>query len=139
MQDAVTQRFIDTFEKLRELNKVSSQKEFADLMGFPEQYFSGLRAGSRKAGSKLINKLVMLFGVSLHYLMTGQGAMFSEEGKATQHAHAGRDIGIQAGRDVTQGHGSDCEQKLAAALREIELLRERIKDKEQLIELLMRR
>jgi transcriptional regulator with XRE-family HTH domain len=139
MQDTVTHRFIEAFERLRDLNKVGSQKEFADLMGFPEQYFSGLRAGSRKAGSKLINKLVMFYGVSLSYLMTGQGPMFAEESKATQHAVAGRDIGTQAGRDVHHSNNSECEQKLAAALRENELLKERIKDKEQMIELLMRR
>jgi transcriptional regulator with XRE-family HTH domain len=76
--------------------------------------------------------LSQVLGISPEWLLHGQ----EQKG---QHAQAGRDIGIQAGRDVTQGNGSDCEQKLAAALREIELLRERIKDKEQLIELLMRR
>jgi transcriptional regulator with XRE-family HTH domain len=77
--------------------------------------------------------LAQVLGVSPEWLLHGQ------EQRGGQHAHAGRDIGVQAGRDVSQGSASDCEQKLAAALREIELLRERIKDKEQLIELLLKR
>jgi transcriptional regulator with XRE-family HTH domain len=87
----------------------------------------------------LLERIASELQVNLRWLLTGEGSMLSEP-KATQHAQAGRDIGTQAGRDVHHSNNnSDCEQKLAAALREIELLKERIKDKEQMIELLLRR
>jgi transcriptional regulator with XRE-family HTH domain len=137
MQQSINERIkilIDTLEK-------GNQSAFAGKADVSRAVINNIIGGRMNEPSfKVLQKITEAYtNVNTDWLLSGEGSMLGGKSKATQHAVAGRDIGVQAGRDVTHASNNDCEQKLSAALREIELLKERIKDKEQMIELLLRR
>jgi transcriptional regulator with XRE-family HTH domain len=139
MQQSINERIkilIDTLEK-------GNQSAFAGKADVSRAVINNIIGGRMNEPSfKVLQKITEAYtNVNTDWLLSGEGSMLGGKSNATQYAQAGRDIGTQAGRDVHHSNNkeSDCEQRLAAALRENELLKERIKDKEQMIELLMRR
>jgi hypothetical protein len=139
LEEEINSRFIASYNMLKALRRVSKKGDFCESLGLRREYFSRYERNELAVPDEAINALSSKYQISKEWLLYNKGEMTTSE-RATQYAQAGRDIGTQAGRDVHHSNKeSDCEQKLASALREIELLKERIKDKEQMIELLLRR
>jgi transcriptional regulator with XRE-family HTH domain len=128
-------------ERLKQARKAAkySGERLGAVIGVSKGQISNIENGSSDLTRGNAIVIADELGVRAEWLLTGKGDMYQTGSNATQHAQAGRDIGTQAGRDVHHSNNSDCEQKLSAALREIELLKERIKDKEEMIELLRKR
>jgi transcriptional regulator with XRE-family HTH domain len=129
-------------ERLKQARKAAkySGERLGAVIGVSKGQISNIENGT----SDLTRGNAIVFadelGVRAEWLLTGKGDMYQTGRQATQHAVAGRDIGVQAGRDVTHHQkDNDLANELAACKRENELLKERIKDKEQMIELLLKR
>lgn len=89
--------------------------------------------------------------INPRWILLGEGEMFlpqvAEPGVLYQKNSGGNQVGHNAGGSVTQLHNvgntgqapiGDCEQKLEAALKENELLRAQVVDKEHIIQLYKR-
>lgn len=138
MQDPVTQRFIKEYERLKKEGAVQSQKEFADALGFPEQYFSGYRGGGRKVSTKIVNKLATIYRVSLNYLLNGEEDAQPEQASYRIKGNAN----VQGtGNQVTGARESDTGlQQALVRIEELEkLLQERKDEIEFLRGLLMKK
>lgn len=64
-----------TEKRLLELRKglELNQEQIADKLGITKSYWSALERGARKPSSKLIKELVSTFGVSIDWLISGEG------------------------------------------------------------------
>jgi phage repressor protein C with HTH and peptisase S24 domain len=80
-KDTLTQRVIEVYKELIKLNRIKNKSAFAQIVGFPQQYFARFEAGTRRASVEHATAIVVHFGVSLDYLIRGEGPMFkpSEE------------------------------------------------------------
>lgn len=55
-----------------------NQEAFASLLGLSRSYLSNIEVGKRGVSTDIIKLLIEAKAVSAHWLLTGQGAMFSE-------------------------------------------------------------
>jgi hypothetical protein len=81
MINPVNERFLRVVAHLLDRGIVSSQKEFAQVMGFPDTHFPGFRTGKRNVGLTLITNLHIKYGVSVYYMVIGKGPMMEEDAK----------------------------------------------------------
>jgi transcriptional regulator with XRE-family HTH domain len=124
-------------DRLRQARKAA--KMTGETLGAYISVSKGQISNIEKGSSDLTkgNAIVLsqVLGVSLEWLLNGEGNMFKGETKSEQYPNAEQDV-IQVEK-ITQNR-NDCERKLEVALKEIEHLNVRLKDKEQLIALLMK-
>lgn len=71
----VSDRFIEAFNKLLEAGKVSDQKDFSIQIGISSSMFTEISKGRSNVGMKAIQNIVLLFGISSDWLLTGKGEM----------------------------------------------------------------
>lgn len=71
----VSDRFIEAFNKLLEAGKVSDQKDFSIQIGISSSMFTEISKGRSNVGMKAIQNIVLLFGISSDWLLTGEGEM----------------------------------------------------------------
>jgi hypothetical protein len=88
---------------------------------------------TKKISGEVADAIVTVFPeFNVSWLLSGKGAML-KEGNVTQIISSKNSHIIGDNSKVTI---SDCESKLAAAEKEIEHLKQRLKDKEEIIEIL---
>ncbi|GAB4247915.1 MAG: hypothetical protein Kow0027_10020 [Saprospiraceae bacterium] len=81
MNSIVSQRFIQCHDKIRELGKVKSSRQFALSLDYLPQSLSEILKGRRDVTIELIRKAVDKYGINPIFLFTGEGPMFlTEEG-----------------------------------------------------------
>jgi hypothetical protein len=141
MQEPLNERLMHVYKELKKTGLITSKTAFMESIGQLKQHFAGFEGGARKVHPKHITLLVNQFGVNPDYMLSGKPPILRQGARqGGQTATAGRDIGIQAGRDVSQsGSNEGLERELEKARMEIEHLRARLEDKERLIELLLKR
>lgn len=79
--DALTLRVIEAYERLRNLGLVKNKREFAEKAGFMQQYWTGFEKGTRKASIAVATTIAKHFGLSLNYLITGEGGLSEQSAK----------------------------------------------------------
>jgi hypothetical protein len=79
MNNIVTTRFVECFERLRELNKVRSGRQFAMALDYLPQSFSEILKGRRDVTIELLRKAVEMYHINPHYVVRGEGGMFIGE------------------------------------------------------------
>lgn len=75
----VSDRFIEAFNKLLEAGKVSDQKDFSTQIGISSSMFTEISKGRSNVGMKAIQNIVLLFGISSDWLLTGKGEMLKSD------------------------------------------------------------
>ncbi len=76
MNSIVTQRFIKCHDKLRELGKVRSSRQFAINLDYLPQSLSEILKSRRDVTIELIRKAVEEYSFNPMYIFSGEGAMF---------------------------------------------------------------
>lgn len=76
MNNIVTRRFIECFERLKELNKVRSGRQFAMSLEYLPQSFSEILKGRRDVTIELLRKAVETYKFNPLYICHGEGGMF---------------------------------------------------------------
>lgn len=77
----VSNRFIEAYERLLSDGLVTSKKEFASSVGVSPSMVTEISKGRSSVGTSAIQNIVLLYGISGEWLLTGQGNMLKEEGK----------------------------------------------------------
>ena len=75
MPSEVTERFVACHHHLRELGKIKSSRQFAQMLDFQPQNLSEIIRGKRDAPLELIRKGVEVFKINPMYLYAGEGKM----------------------------------------------------------------
>ena len=83
IQSTLTQRVIESFEELKKRGLVKNKRAFAEAGGFLQQHWSGYEKGTRRISSENAATLSKRFGLSLDYLLHGEGEMFSKSKPST--------------------------------------------------------
>ncbi len=69
---------IEIGNRIRRSRGNATQKEFAKKLVFSSSYLSEVESGKTKPSLELLLKISQITNCSLHWLLTGQGPMFSE-------------------------------------------------------------
>ena len=77
----VSNRFIEAYERLLSDGLVTSKKEFASSVGVSPSMVTEISKGRSSVGTSAIQNIVLLYGISGEWLLTGKGNMLKEEGK----------------------------------------------------------
>lgn len=75
----ISSRFIEAFERLLNENKITDRKDFAFKIGISPSMVTEISKGRSAVGTTAIQNLVLTFGISANWLLTGQGDMFHNE------------------------------------------------------------
>lgn len=75
----ISSRFIEAFERLLNENKITDRKDFALKIGISPSMVTEISKGRSAVGTTAIQNLVLTFGISANWLLTGQGDMFHNE------------------------------------------------------------
>jgi len=95
MQSVLTERFLECFSRLKELNKVRSGRQFAISLDYLPQSFGEILNGRRDVTIELLRKAVEVYGFNPEYICRGEGGFFVGE---TKHG-ASRILTIVTDRD----------------------------------------
>lgn len=77
----VSNRFIEAYERLLSDGLVASKKDFASNVGVSPSMITEISKGRSSVGTSSIQNIVLLYGISGEWLLTGKGNMLKEEGK----------------------------------------------------------
>ena len=77
----VSRRFIEAYERLLESGVVSDKKSFASNIGVSSSMITEIHKGRSSVGTTAIQNIVLAYGVSPDWLLTGEGCMMKEEAK----------------------------------------------------------
>lgn len=77
----VSNRFIEAYERLLSDGLVTSKKEFASSVGVSPSMVTEISKGRSSVGTSAIQNVVLLYGISGEWLLTGKGNMLKEEGE----------------------------------------------------------
>lgn len=85
-QDSINQRFAKVVDELLRLNKIESQTELAEKLGYKSKSsISGIISGNQKPSIDNIAALRTMFGVSIEYMISGKMPMFAgDTGQSSQ-------------------------------------------------------
>jgi len=73
----IKERFYDAFDKLYELGYIRTRQSFLDKYGIDRGNFIATRKNNtRRVDSRLLSILVIDYGVSGDWLLSGKGKMF---------------------------------------------------------------
>lgn len=76
MQLTLNQRVILAYEELKNRNLVKSKSAFAQAGGFLQQHWTGYEKGNRRISLDIATRLANHYGLSLPYLLQGEGELF---------------------------------------------------------------
>jgi phage repressor protein C with HTH and peptisase S24 domain len=79
MNSIVTQRFVKCHDKLREMGKVRSSRQFSLALDYLPQSLSEILKGRRDVTIELLRKAIEEFNFNPVYIFTGEGTMFMSE------------------------------------------------------------
>ena len=77
----VSRRFIEAYERLLERGLVSDKKNFASKIGVSPSMITEIHKGRSSVGTTAIQNIVLAYGVSPDWLLTGEGVMMKEDKK----------------------------------------------------------
>ena len=77
--NAVTQRFIETYNRLIEEKKVIDQKDFASKIGVSSSMITEIMKGRSNIGLDAIQNTIFNYGVNSQWLLIGKGPYFQSE------------------------------------------------------------
>lgn len=156
LSGAVNQRFVAAYRLLSDNNNLTSLKDFCQKVGIPYSNWSKFERGERHVDLSNIINMTTAYRVSLDYLLYGQGEAFDSANKGStqsgmgniQQAGTGNKQKIMPGAADT-GHTtsptateeltaklSQCEQEKVSLARELEVTRELVRAKDDMILLL---
>ncbi len=95
-QDPITTRFLEVYDCLKTEGRVRSARQFALSIGTYPQSFNDIQKGRREATLCMVQKIVEVYGISAHYLLTGQGSQHHHEIFSLDHDSAREIFFIQA-------------------------------------------
>jgi transcriptional regulator with XRE-family HTH domain len=78
MQLTLTQRVLLAYDELKKRNLVKSKSAFAQAGGFLQQHWTGYEKGSRRISLDTATTIANHFGLSLPYLLQGEGELFNQ-------------------------------------------------------------
>lgn len=78
MQLTLTQRVLEAFNELKKRSLVKNKSSFAQIGKFEPTHWSGYEKGLRRVSPEVAANLAKHFGLSLDYLLHGEGEMFSK-------------------------------------------------------------
>lgn len=78
-RSAVNKRFQESINFLIDTKKAKTKGEIASNFGIKPSKFSEILNNRMNAGQDLLTSLSRIYGVSLNWLLTGEGSMISEE------------------------------------------------------------
>lgn len=105
-----------------------TQRQLAERLGVSQPYVNALLNGEKEFGKKQAKLFGEMFGISPVWLLTGEGEMLLSH---IGHTQIGSSNKIDRS-PINVGSGVELEQ----LRKENELLKERLKDKEEIIKLL---
>lgn len=74
-KNEVSARFIEAYEKLLKDKKVSDKRSFAAILGISASMVTEISKGRSSVGVSAIQNIVIQFGISAEWLLTGNGTM----------------------------------------------------------------
>lgn len=84
-KNEISARFIEAYTQLLSLGKTSDKKDFAYKIGISPSMVTEISKGRSSVGLIAIQNIVLNFGVSPDWLLTGNGKMLKEEAKSIPH------------------------------------------------------
>ena len=72
---------MSTKERIKEVRLTLglTQSKFAERIAISTSYITGMERGDKRISERTIKQISMEFGVSEHWLRTGEGEMYNEE------------------------------------------------------------
>lgn len=136
----IVERINIAYQLLLKNGIISSKKDMANKMNYNYTNITSALKGSRKY---LTDSFIKEFNKTFGYLfcdlwlLTGEGDMLSKGDETKESIDVTGNSNIVVGRD-NNGHIStaECQDQLKDALLKIKHLQERLKDKEEMIEIL---
>lgn len=81
-KNEISARFIEAYAQLLSLGRTSDKKDFAYKIGISPSMVTEISKGRSSVGLIAIQNIVLNFGVSPDWLLTGKGKMLKEEAKS---------------------------------------------------------
>lgn len=137
---AINVRFIAAYEGLKELRIIRDKGDFSDILEMPREYFSKFKNLKRPIPDKYLESLSNKFNISIQWLTTGVGKNpFEGENKGNivsgnKIKGSGNALGINS-----QAGAGDLQSEIERLRMENEHLKQRLKDKEEMIDLLKKK
>lgn len=79
VKNEVSARFIEAYEKLLSDKKVSDKRSFAAILGISASMVTEISKGRSSVGMFAIQNIVLQFGISAEWLLTGEGEMLKSK------------------------------------------------------------
>ena len=76
-KNILSSRFIQAYERLLADNKTKDKKDFAAKIGISSSMVTEISKGRSAVGATAIQNIVLVFGISPSWLLTGTGTMFA--------------------------------------------------------------
>ena len=156
-KNAISSRFIEVYERLLQDGKISDKKDFANKIDISPSLVTEISKGRSAVGVTPLQNIVLVFGVSAQWLLTGTGPMLlssPESAVSSSPSVSSKESLTHSGR-ASSGNATASGTHSIAAInsavnasppspdaslrRENELLRSLIDEKERLISVLMER
>ena len=78
----ISSRFIEVLNELLRRGKVSDKKAFASAVGCSTSMITEISKGRSNVGTSVLQNIVLTYGISATWLLTGAGDMFANEVKS---------------------------------------------------------
>ena len=78
-KNEISARFIKAYNTLVEMGQISDKKDFAGKIGVSPSMVTEISKGRSSVGLTAIQNIVLEFGVSADWVLTGRGDVFSLE------------------------------------------------------------
>lgn len=72
-KSAISARFIEAYELLRNAGEVNDKRDFALRAGISPSLMTEIYKGRSNVGMQAVQSIVELYGISAHWLLTGEG------------------------------------------------------------------
>lgn len=103
-KNMISSRFIEAYEQLLNENKTTDRKDFANKIGVSPSMITEISKGRSSVGTTAIQNIVLKFGISANWLLTGQGEMIEDnEPKISNNPEVGTpyyDVDFLGGFDL---------------------------------------
>jgi hypothetical protein len=136
----VNARFLEVYRYLKEEGRVKNKSDFSKIIDMPKEYMSHAEQNKRAIPSHFIIRLYKNLDINDKWMTKGEGTMFKNPSLAAINANKSKSTGntVSIGGYPSQASGStpDLVQENEKLKLEVEFLKQRLKDKEEMIELL---
>ncbi len=124
----------DRIKQIRDKFCNGDNAEFAEILGVSPQYASNISNAGKHVGTKTLNKILKLFpSVSPIWLKMGEGDMIKQE-PVSQNIVVGNSKGVAINSEGANIMVNEPAEEYYNRQKQIELLKEKVKDLERLLE-----